>query len=211
MRRWSAFLVIVSSLGTPGRAAAQSPSSMERDILRETNRARTDPAGYAEHLEAMLPHFDGLVLRMPGSKVGIRTTEGAAAVREAIGYLRRQRPMPAMTWSDGLWRAARDHARDQGPTGAMGHNGSDGSTMDQRIRRYGAWEVTAAENIDYGSTTAREVIISLIVDDAVPGRGHRRNIFNAQLKVMGAACADHQRYRRMCVIDYAGDFARARR
>jgi uncharacterized protein YkwD len=196
-----ALLAIISS-----SAAAQAPSAFERALLAEHNAARTDPAGYATHLEAMLPHFDGSILRRPGSRVGLQTNEGPEAVREAIRALRAQAPQPSLEWADGLWSAAGDHVRDQGPRGATGHNGSDGSSMDTRIRRYGAWNGTAAENIDYGSATARDVLISLIVDDGVPSRGHRRNIFNPNLRVMGGACGEHARYRMMCVMDYAGGF-----
>lgn len=202
MLRTLAFFVIA----VPHIAAAQSPSEMERALLIETNLARTNPAAYAAHLEELLPLFDGYVIRRPGSNVGLRTNEGPAAVREAIRFLRQQQPLPAMTWADGIWRAARDHVRDQGPSGATGHDGRDGSDMDQRIRRYGRWLTTAAENIDYGSETAREVLISLIVDDGVASRGHRSNIFNPALRVMGGACGPHSRYRQMCVIDYAGGF-----
>jgi uncharacterized protein YkwD len=153
-----------------------------------------------------LPHFDGSVLRRPGSRVGLQTNEGPDAVREAIRALRQQAPLPPLEWADGLALAARDHVRDQGPGGSTGHDGNDGSSMDSRIRRYGAWNGTAAENIDYGSATARDVLISLIVDDGVPSRGHRRNIFNPNVRVMGGACGPHARYRRMCVLDYAGGF-----
>jgi uncharacterized protein YkwD len=128
-------------------------------------------------------------------------------VREAIAFLRLQEPLPPLSWSDGLWLAARDHALDQGRTGATGHDGSDGSTMITRIARYGRWLQTAAENIEYGSEDAREVVIALIVDDGVPSRGHRTNIFAPTLRVMGVACGPHARYRRMCVINYAGGFA----
>lgn len=186
--------------------AVRGQSTLERAILTETNLARRDPAAYAAHLERMLPLFDGFVLRRPGNPVGLRTNEGAAAVREAIAYLRAQRPLPPLEWSEGLWRAARDHAADQGPRGATGHTGSDGSTVDTRIRRYGAWEVTAAENIDYGSDVARDVLISLIVDDGVPSRGHRSNIFNPALRVLGAGCGPHRTFRHTCVINYAGGF-----
>lgn len=197
-----AFLFLVAAQST----TAQSPSEMERALLAETNLARTNPSAYAAHLEALLPLFDGDVIRRPGSNVGLRTNEGPAAVREAIRFLRQQQPLPAMTWADGIWRAARDHVRDQGPSGATGHDGRDGSNMDQRMRRYGTWLTTAAENIDYGSETARDVLISLIVDDGVASRGHRTNIFNPALRVMGAGCGPHSRYRQMCVIDYAGGF-----
>jgi uncharacterized protein YkwD len=202
--RHLATLALVAGLAA--RAAAQAPTALERGILAESNLARTDPAGYAAHLERLLPWFDGAVLRRPGTTVGLRTNEGAAAVREAIAFLRRQKPVPALAWSGGLWRAARDHAADQGRSGGMGHTGADGSTVDQRLRRHGRWLESAAENIDYGSDSARDVVISLIVDDGVAGRGHRTNIFNPALRVLGAACGPHPRYRQLCVIDYAGGF-----
>lgn len=180
-------------------------------MLEETNLARTTPRAYADLLEERLDWFRGDLMFKPGSDVGLRTTEGRDAVREAIRFLRRQQPLPALEWSDGLWRAARDHARDQGPRGATGHAGSDGSTMEQRIKRYGEWLVMAAENIDYGSTDPRDVVISLIVDDGVRGRGHRTNIFNPALRVAGVGCGPHQRYGHLCVVDYAGGFAPASR
>ncbi len=199
--KYSAALILISRV-----VAAQAPSEMDRALLTETNLARTNPAAYAAHLEALLPLFDGDVIRRPGSNIGLRTDEGPTAVREAINFLRQQQPLPPMTWADGMWRAARDHVLDQGPSGATGHAGRDGSDMSQRISRYGSWLTTAAENIDYGSESARDVLISLIVDDGVPSRGHRANIFHTALRVMGGACGPHARYREMCVIDYAGGF-----
>lgn len=201
----SAFLFGALAL-FPCKAGAQLAPAFDRALLAEHNAARTDPAGYAEHLEALLPHFDGSILRRPGSRAGLQTNEGPNAVREAIRALRQQAPLPALEWADGLAQAARDHVRDQGPSGATGHDGNDGSSMDVRIRRYGAWNGSSAENIDYGSANARDVLISLIVDDGVPSRGHRRTIFNPNLLVMGAACGPHTRYRRMCVVDYARGF-----
>jgi uncharacterized protein YkwD len=191
--------------------AAQAPAALERSILTETNLARTDPESYARHLEQMLAWFEGDILTRPGSRVGLRTKEGARAVREAIAFLRRQEPRPPLTWSDGLWRAARDHARDQGSSGATGHTGGDGSTIDDRTKRYGRWLETVGENIEYGSVEARDVVIALIVDDGVPDRGHRTNIFASTFRVMGAACGPHATYRRICVIDYAGGFEANRR
>jgi len=191
--------------------AAQSPSALERAVLEETNLARTNPSAYADHLEPMLDWFHGNVMFRPGSNVRIRTVEGARAVREAIAFLKRATPVPPLTWSRGLARAARDHARDQGPAGATGHGGSDGSTMEQRMERYGQWQLVAAENIDYGAAEARQVVISLIVDDGVSSRGHRKTIFDATLQVAGVGCGPHRTYRTMCVVDYAGAFNEAER
>ena len=191
---------------TAAPLAAQSPSQLELGVFEETNLARTNPAAYAEYLEPMLRWFDGDVIRRPGSDFGIRTREGRAAVREAIRFLRRREPVPPLRWSTGLWQAARDHARDQGAAGATGHGGSDGSTMERRMNRYGQWRGSAAENIEYGSDEARMVVISLIVDDGVAGRGHRNNIFDPMLGVAGVGCGPHRVSRHVCVIDYAGRF-----
>lgn len=191
--------------------AAPSPARLELAVLEETNLARTNPAAYADHLQPMLSWFRGDVMFRPGTDVGVRTDEGPAAVREAIAFLRRQKPVPRLTWSRGLWRAARDHARDLGTTGSTAHKGSDGSTMEQRMNRYGQWLEVAAENIDFGSADARQVVISLIVDDGVEGRGHRANLFNPALRLAGVGCGPHPRYRHTCVIDYAGGYDEAAR
>jgi uncharacterized protein YkwD len=44
-----------------------------------------------------------------------------------------------MTWSDEMTKAAKDHAKDIGPKGITGHTGSDGSSMNSRLERYGGW------------------------------------------------------------------------
>ena len=123
---------------------------------------------------------------------------------QAIAFLESAPPVEPLEWNETLFLAARDHARDQSRTAITGHAGSDGSTMAQRIERYGRWTGSAAENIEYSDSDARRIIINLIVDDGVAGRGHRRNIFNRDLKVAGSAIATHPIYRNVCVIDFAG-------
>lgn len=183
---------------------AQAPGG--RDVVQELNLARTRPAFYASLLEDRLSHYVGNELRRTG-EITLRTVEGGAAVREAIHTLRAQAPLPPLEYSDALARAAADHVRDQGPSGRTGHDGTDQSTMRSRIERYGRWGGSISENIDYGSATAREVVLALLIDDGVPSRGHRRNIFDAAIRVAGAACGPHQRYGTMCVIDHAGEIA----
>jgi uncharacterized protein YkwD len=178
---------------------------LAREIHEETNAARRDPSGYAEHLERILPRFDGKLLERPG-RAYLRTEEGAAAVREAIASLRARRPTAPLRWSTGLAAAAADHVRDQGPIGGLEHEGTDGSTPDRRANRHGRWFLGVAENIAYGESPAREVVIQLLVDDGVPNRGHRDNLLNASWGAAGVACGPHQLYRQICVMDYAAKY-----
>jgi len=195
--------------GAAGPLLGAQHASLDREILTELNRARTGPAAYAGLLETMLPRFRGVLYDRP-DRVTIATQEGAAAVREAIVVLRRTTPLPPLDYSPGLSRAARDHAVDQGRDGGLGHTGTDGSRMVDRIGRYGTWDGSAAENIAYGSETARDVVIDLLIDDGVPDRGHRANILDPELRLAGAACAPHAQYRIVCVIDFAGAYREAK-
>jgi len=60
-----------------------------------------------------------------------------------------------------------------------GHTGSDGSSMSGRLERYGDWNGKIGENCDFGNSTGRDIVISLIVDDGVSNRGHRNNLFSS--------------------------------
>ena len=192
-----AFLIMSAVASFSTQPAQSYPSSA--DLVAEINAVRTDPAAYAAHLRVYRDQFDGLLLRSPG-RIAIRTLEGTRAVDEAIAALMAQAPTAALGHNAALDRAADDHVRDQGPAGHVGHAGTDGSTPTERGRRRGA-SAGVGENIAYGGGSAREVVIQLLVDDGVPSRGHRTNIFR-DYSTVGAACGPHGVYRQMCVIDF---------
>ena len=139
--------------------------------LDELNAARTAPAAYAAHIRPVLAEFDGLVRKRPG-KPGLRTSEGAAAVEEAIKFLETADPCPKLEGTPkGMCAAAGEHCADLAKSGLTGHEGSDGSSPFDRLERHGEWQVTAGENIAYASadaSSAREYICQLIIDDGVP-------------------------------------------
>ena len=60
--------------------------------------------------------------------------------------------------------------------------------------------------INYGDETPRMTVIQLVIDDGVPGRGHRKNLFNPDFKVAGAAIGPHKTYGTMAVVDMADAF-----
>ncbi|MBN2413926.1 CAP domain-containing protein [candidate division KSB1 bacterium] len=184
---------------------AQKQTVTANDILRELNLARQNPAQYAAVLEQLRPLYKGKYLAKPG-QVMLVTKEGVKALEEAIRFLKKAEPLPALRLSKGMSLAALDHVHEQGWNGNTGHRGTDGSTPDKRLARYGTWLYTMGENISYGGDNARDVVIDLIVDDGVPDRGHRKNIFNPNFRVVGAAYGPHAQYGTICVMTFAGEF-----
>ena len=172
------------------------------DILRELNEMRANPAGYAAKLESRRKYYSGRMLRMP-KQVPIQTAEGVAALNEAVRALRSEKPLPSFSASRALNGAAADHVQDIGPKGLVAHQGTNGSTPSDRVRRHASGFSEVAEVISFGPDDAASVLIDLLVDDGVRNRGHRKILLDRTLRLAGIACGKHAVYRTMCVIDFA--------
>lgn len=170
------------------------------------NLARAEPQAYVAFVEEYKKYYDGNRLTIPGRKKSLVTVEGVPAVDEAINFLRNQKSLPPLAASKGLFLAAKDHAHDLASKNLSGHQGSDGSMPDARVERYGDWEGSIGETVAYEVSTARLLVISLIIDDGTPNRGHRRNIFDPSYKIAGISIAESASNGTRCVVDFVGGF-----
>ncbi|WP_422060877.1 CAP domain-containing protein [Sphingopyxis sp.] len=196
-RRVASAVILFAALATTPSVA--EPSSFEAGVFDELNYFREDPADYADELRGYRSRFDGkLLIAAEGDEIDVMTREGVAAVDEAIRVLRREAPLTTLIWSDRLQRAAADHVAAQSRSGAVGHYDNRGGPGDRMTARGGGPYVNEA--ITYGHQTPAGVIHQLLIDDGVPGRGHRFGLLRTDQRYVGVACGAHRIHRTMCVI-----------
>ena len=177
----------------------------ERDLLNEINQARANPQLYATYLEKLKPQFSGKQYT-PAGKDPLTTEEGWNAVDEAIKFLKALKPLPPLVTSNGLSLAAMTHVKDQSSSGGTGHRSGNSNMIEDRVKPYGRWEGALGENICYGNDTARERLLTWLIDDGFPSRGHRRRLMGTEYQVAGISCGAHPQYSAMCVLTLAGGF-----
>ena len=177
----------------------------ERDLLNEINQARANPHLYATYLEKLKPQFSGKQYT-PAGKDPLTTEEGWNAVDEAIRFLKALKPLPPLIASNGLSLAAMTHVKDQSTSGGTGHRSGNSNMIEDRVKPYGRWEGAIGENICYGNDSARERLLTWLIDDGFPSRGHRRRLMGTEYQVAGISCGSHPQYSAMCVLTLAGGF-----
>ena len=163
-------------------------TTQESDIITETNSVRTDPTAYAAMLEAELPTITNPATR----------DEYNTAINALKGTLARS----PLSFEQGLFFAARDHAADMVMNNFFNHPGSNGSTVDKRISRYGTWSVSCGENIAAGRPTAANVVKAWVLST-----GHRNNILNSSFTKIGVAhISGHPTYNWVSVQVFTGGY-----
>ncbi len=167
-------------------AGNMEPSELDMAVLAEINLARANPKNYAEtYIAPLSGRFS------------------AEYFNECIEEMKALKPLLDYTFSPALWRMAKAHADTQGKTGQTGHDRTNGKTFAVALGDYCSSYIQGGENISYGYSAARDIVIQLLVDDGVTTRGHRKNILSTSYTQAGAAVAPHSTYRNMCVIDFA--------
>ncbi len=165
------------------RLITQNPDSsksvLEQDILKEINRARTNPQEYGAWLESLKQYYDGIMLKLPGERE-IRTNRGLMVLEEAIMFVKEQSPLDPLSSSEDLEVSAKQRVTE--------------FTSNRQNRNL--------DNISYGKVTPEAIVMHLIVDEGFPDRRHRFTIFNPNYRFTGIACQNDPRYAQVCAIAY---------
>lgn len=176
---------------------------LAHDIIEEINLARQVPNAFVAGLVGRLEHFNGMMYEYPG-QVPLETYEGDKAVNEAIEFMKNQESIPVMVHHKELSVAAQSHAEELSQTTEPSHVGANSMTPAQRISKTCKWAKVAAECIDVASTTANDVVCSMIIDDGNEERSNRKVIFSKNIRLMGVSCAPHPTYGVVTVLNFAG-------
>src|SRR6476469_7535893 len=202
--------VVLILCNQPGATRSQTTkatlSQAEQDLLSEINKARAEPQVYAGYLEKLKPQFKGKLYTPAGMAGGLETQEGWDAVADAINFMKALKPAPPLNGSEGLRLAAFSHVKEQGGSGSTGHAGADKTLIEERVKPFGAWQGDIGENLSYGNESARERLLTWLIDDGFKSRGHRRRVMSQDYKVAGISCGPHPQYGGMCVLALAGGF-----
>ncbi|MBN4077551.1 CAP domain-containing protein [bacterium AH-315-C20] len=128
------------------------PSGKEMRMIEEINFVRTNPSGYIRYIQEYVDYW-----------------EEVDSVREIandlIEILKELKPVSALEYSQDLYDAAIVHGIWMKKNNLFDHSDFD-----------------YAENLVSGDSLARYAVISLLIDDGVPDRGHRWNILDASYK-----------------------------
>lgn len=179
---------------------------LKEEVIHESNRIRRNPKSYIPILEEYIQYFEGNYLTRPDKEEYIETIEGPLAYKEAIEFLKHQKPIPSIEYDEEASKVAEDYlkilTKDDGKTQI---EKEEEGNNEERLTKYFDWDYAVSENVDYGGSTGEEVILNLLVDDGVRQRNHRYNLFNTKYGYFGVAVGPHSEYKFCTVIDYFGD------
>ena len=176
---------------------------IKREVILESNRIRTNPKAYIPILEDYLSNFDGNQLRLPDKNEILETEEGPMAYKEAIEFLKNQKPINTIEFDEEASKVAQDYSKFL--FNSKEDQLEDESQIQQRVEKYLEYDYSLSENIDFGGCTGIEVIVNLLVDDGVKNRIHRENLFSDKYEYYGVGVFEHPDYEFCTVIDYFGD------
>lgn len=180
-------------------------TAIEREMIYEINRVRSNPGSYIQYLQPLLndaqiklKNFgkgdknysvtftsstkNGEEIRTVDTTWHYINVEEVNAITTLIAELKKLKPLSVLKPDSGIYNAAKKHAKDQhAHEWQLMHTGSDGSDPWDRIITFSPTMSFGNENIAGNSRkliSARDIVLQLLIDDGIPGYGHRYNLLN---------------------------------
>ena len=180
------------------------PYRFSKEVIEYFNMVRSEPKKFASIIREYKQYFKGKVLRVPKSKVGIMTKEGADAFEEAAQFLDSVKPIGTCQYNVGLTHVAKEVVEAAEKTDDP--NSLDELDMDAIFEKYGRFTGAFSRAMDFGSKDSTMVIINLVVSDGDKSRGQREGIFNSELKEIGVWTGKEKSYGQCTSIATATKF-----
>lgn len=176
----------------------------EREMIYEINRVRSNPKSYLQYLQPLLVEANdklkkygkgnknysltfttetkkGKEIKTVDTTWHYTNAEEVKALISLIHDLNKLKSLSVLQPDSGIYNAAKKHAKDQQEHNwLLMHTGTDGSHPWDRITLFSPLMDFGNENIAGNSefTIARGIVIQLLVDDGIPGYGHRHNLLD---------------------------------
>ncbi len=99
-------------------------------------------------------------------------------------------PIHAITYSSNMYQLAKCFSDETARSGIIGHD------------RVNCPKGYYGECCSYGSSTGKEIILQLLIDDGVSSLGHRKICLSLEYFSMGPSINTHKQYSNCCVLDF---------
>ncbi len=143
------------------------PTGQEQYFLEIINRARENPL---KEIKRIINSGDDDILNALKT-YNINTADLTAEFRNYT-------PMPPLAFNNELMQSARGHSEDMANNNFQGHNGSDGSTLSERLNAAGYDFSIGGENVFAYAKSIWHAHAAFLIDWGVKSLGHRNNTLN---------------------------------
>ncbi|MDH7462580.1 CAP domain-containing protein [Chitinophagaceae bacterium 26-R-25] len=165
-------------------------STRERDVVYWVNEVRVHPREfYDKHV---------------ASYVSSNGSSRNANVRSLKNELYKASPVTPLIVVSTLNQTSKNHATDLARHQQFSHTSSDGTSFSRRMAKAGI-SISCSENIFNGGESALDAVITLLIDEGVPGYGHRRNLLNKKARLIGVAFVPYNSGSFILVQDFVSE------
>ena len=199
-------LIVVSISLAPGRLFSQHRpwDQWDEEVVRELNTASGVEYLNEEEKKVILfmnmARHDGTLFAETFLETYVteNATENSRDLKSLYRDLEQVSGHPPLIPEEDLTVIAREHATASGRSGHVGHGNFNRLFKPLMGNPY----LQVGENCSYGYERAIDIVITLLIDEGVKDRGHRRNILNERFNSVGVSIRPHRRYRVNCVTDF---------